>query len=687
MATNKKKKNKNNNNNQNVKKSKSINNNSENKINQNNSNNINKQKNNEKNIPQVNNKNEKKVANVNKKETKEEEIVFKDSNNIKKISRLKNQQKVKEEIIDKNTSKIEDVKEKDNSNEIKNDNNKISKNKNKKDKIINNVNTEEFLENKKNKKRKLFFIMSTILIVIGIVLCFSTIFAFWGSFKNTIARGVSINGIDVSNLTYMEAKEKMLEVIEVELSQDIELICEDYLYTLDVKDLSYKYNLTQALERANQIGKNGNIIENNFALIKAAIFGENIVMESTYDEESLDAIIDIIDINVPGRVKQYSYYIEDTNLIINPGIDGIHIENEKLKNLIITNIQNREYNMILENYKEVVINIPYNNVNADKIDMAKVAEAVYTEPQNAYYVEETENTDFEIYPAKDGISLAISNEEAQKLIDSEEKDEYIIPITITKAEIQLKDIGVEAFPYRIETFSTRYDASNYSRSKNLQIAASKINGTVLMPGEIFSFNNVVGERTVSEGYENAAIYSNGQVVNGLAGGICQISSTLYNVVLLSNLEIVERFNHSFTTSYVAAGRDATVVYGIKDFKFKNTRNYPIKIEASVSAGVVTFSIYGIKEENEYTVKILPKITQTTPYTTKNIVDPSLVPGTTKLSQGGMNGCKVTTYKEKYLNGTLISSEVISNDVYQVMTRIVRVGPTIDITQSGNTNLQ
>ena len=649
-------------------------------------------KNSEKQVNNANKNSEKQVNNVNKNnnknESKEEEIVFANSKKVNKVNKSKVQQisnssKVSESFNMIENAKLTQNKKSSKKQEEKSDNKIEHKAEHK---VVNNINTEDFFENKKDKKRKVLFILIAILIVIGMILCFSTIFAFLGSFKTTIARGVSINGIDLSNLTYNEAKAKMLEAIDVELTPDIELTYKDqYEYTIKLSDINYKYDLTQALEQACHIGKTGNIFENNFSLIKTAILGEDIIMKSTYDTESLDAIIDIIDTNIPGRVKQYSYYIEDTNLIISPGTDGIHIKNDELKNQIITSIENRDYELILDNYEDVKIKIPYENVKADKIDAVKISQEVYTEPQNAYYVEETETTDFEIYPAKDGIALAISAEEAQNMIDSEEKTEYIIPLNITKAEIQLNDIGVEAFPYEIETFSTRYDASNYSRSKNLQIAASKINGTVLMPGEIFSFNNVVGERTVSEGYENAAIYSNGQVVNGLAGGICQISSTLYNVVLLSNLEIVERYNHSFTTSYVAAGRDATVVYGIKDFKFKNTRNYPIKIEASVSSGVATFSIYGIKEDEEYSIKIIPKTTQTMPYTTQTIVDSSLAPGATRVTQNGASGCKVTTYKEKYLNGTLISSEVISNDVYQVMTRIVRVGPTIELTPTPETD--
>ena len=194
-----------------------------------------------------------------------------------------------------------------------------------------------------------------------------------------------------------------------------------------------------------------------------------------------------------------------------------------------------------------------------------------------------------------------------------------------------------------------------------------------MPGEEFSFNEVVGKRTIQEGYRNAKIYENGQVVDGLAGGICQISSTLYNAVLLANLEITERRNHSFTSTYVPAGRDATVVYGTQDFKFKNSRNYPIKIEANVANGIAEFKIHGIKEEVEYDIKIIPVTTQTIPYQTEYVPDATLQPGQQKLTQAGHSGCKVTTYIEKRLGGAVISKKVLSNDTYNAMKAIINVG--------------
>ena len=200
-----------------------------------------------------------------------------------------------------------------------------------------------------------------------------------------------------------------------------------------------------------------------------------------------------------------------------------------------------------------------------------------------------------------------------------------------------------------------------------------------MPGETFSYNKALGPRTAAAGYRNGKIYSGGEVVDGIGGGICQISSTLYNSVLLANLGIVERRNHQFVTSYLPAGRDATVVYGAIDFKFKNTRNYPIRIVASAKNGIATVSIYGIKEENEYTFSFSTRTVASIPYSTKYEENPNLPIGTENVKQKGANGIKTETYITKMLNGKIISTTLLSKDTYDAMSRIVIRGTKGSVT--------
>ena len=162
-----------------------------------------------------------------------------------------------------------------------------------------------------------------------------------------------------------------------------------------------------------------------------------------------------------------------------------------------------------------------------------------------------------------------------------------------------------------------------------------------MPGETFSYNKVVGARTIEAGYKEALIYVSGEVVDGLGGGICQITSTLYNAVVYANLEIIQRSNHQFVPSYVTASRDATVVYGAIDFQFKNNRDYPIKIQCSVSNGIANFQIYGLKRESDYEVVISSYETGRT-----------------------ANAIYSEAYKILKQNGQEIKRELLSKDVYK-----------------------
>lgn len=524
-------------------------------------------------------------------------------------------------------------------------------------------------EQVQQRKKKNLFLVIIVTILIILILVFSVIFALMNVTKSVIINGVSVKNIDISNLSLADAKSKLEEAFRIELNAPIKLVSEDYEMTLNSSQIEFNYNVSKAAEDSYSYGRKGNIFENNYAILMSAINGKEIEFDYSYNKENLDYIVNDIESKIPGLVTEASYYIEDDELIITSGTDGIIVNKEKLKEEIINTILSADAVDLLENNTKLEIQIPIEEAKAKEIDIDKIFSEIYTEPKDAYYEQEP----FKIYAEVAGVDFAISKQEAKAMVQ-EKQDEYRIPLKITPASKTINDIGLEAFPYLISEFSTKYDASNKNRSENLAIAAGKIDGTVLMPGEEFSFNQIVGKRTIEEGYKDAKIYQDGKVVDGLAGGICQISSTLYNAVVKANLEVTERRNHSFTTSYIKAGQDATVVYGVIDFKFKNSRTYPIKISASVNSGIAEFKINGIKEEVEYDISLSPVTTGSIPYTTQYIPDPSLAPGQQVVVQGGGNGLKVTTYKDTKLDGKLVSREVISTDTYRPMNAIIRVGP-------------
>ncbi|MEI3401268.1 MAG: VanW family protein [Clostridia bacterium] len=513
----------------------------------------------------------------------------------------------------------------------------------------------------KNNNIKIDLILILIaIIVITLALC-STMFAVINRKSSKIVKGVSISNIDVSNLTKEEAIKKLEEVYGFKSEKKIYLSYGEFDSSITYEALEVRYQIENAIKQAYDVGREGNIFQENFEILKTWYKNININIEVTIDNDMINQIAQNINNSIDGAVVQPSYYVENDNskLIITSGKEGVKVDEKKLLEEI--------YKVLDENTDdEQKIEIPVVQDIPEKINIEKIHDEIYKEVKDAYYTKDP----FTIHPEENGIDFDV---EAAKAMLQEEKPEYEIALKITKPKKTVKDIGTEAFPDLLATFSTNYQASNVSRTTNLKLASNKINGTVILPNEEFSYNKVVGERTISAGYKMAATYSNGQVVDGLGGGICQISSTLYDAVVMANLNVTTRRNHQFVTSYVPAGKDATVVWGAQDFKFVNSRKYPVRIVATVEGGVATVQIWGIKEEVEYNISIETKKVATIEYTTQYVQDASLPVGQQKVIQAGNNGRKVEAYKVTKLNGQVVSTTLLSRDTYNAMKRIVHVG--------------
>ena len=514
-------------------------------------------------------------------------------------------------------------------------------------------------ENRKEKKRKKILI--SIFIIMCAMLLFSTIFAIINSMNNRIISGIYLQGIDISGMTKEQAETRFKELIDTVLQKKIVLKYGEIENIIILSDLGVSYQIDETINEACNLGRASNIFKNNWDIVQTKLLKKNITIKINYDEETLNSKIEAMLKLLPGTVQEYSYYIDNENLIIINGKPGITIEREKLKNIIYAEIQELKSDT-------TIVNIPVINKEPDKIDLEKIHSEIYKEAQDAYITQEP----LTVHPNVNGIDFAISMEDAKKLLE-EDKEEYSIPLKITIADKTVNDLGEDAFPNVLGTFTTRYDASNKNRSNNISLASEKIDGTVIMPGETFSYNQTVGKRTIDAGYKEAGAYAGGKVVQEVGGGICQVSSTLYNAVLYANLEIVDRSNHYFETSYVDPGRDATVSWGSVDFKFKNNRKYPIKIEAISKNGVTKMSIKGIKEEKEYEVIIQSKVTSIIQKNVKYKEDNSLDSSVEQVEQEGHNGCTSKTYKILKLNGAIVSTEEISADYYHALDKIVIKG--------------
>lgn len=470
------------------------------------------------------------------------------------------------------------------------------------------------------------FLSLNFIILLIVIYC---IFSILNKQNNKIISGIYIQGIDVSGLTKEEAKSKISDYINNNLPKEIILKYNEYETSIPFSKLNISFNIDEAIDIAYKFGKDGNSFQNNLTTLKVLLSNLNINPALSFDVEELNSNLKDISSKVPNKMIESSCYIDGNNLIITKGSAGYTVNIDKMIDYIKENIYNLTFN-------NNTINLIVEEQYPTSINLDEIYNQIHKEPVNAFY---TQNP-FAVYPSENGVDFSISLEEAKNMLQNE-NTEYSIPLKIVYPEITTNMIGTEAFPDLLSDFSTNYVASNRNRTTNLILAANKINGTVIMPNETFSYNKVVGERTIQAGYKEAPIYVSGRVEDGLGGGICQITTTLYNAVLLANLEIVERSNHQFIPSYANASRDATVVYGAIDFKFKNNREYPIKITCSVSNGIANFKIFGLKSNNDFEVILSSRITGTN--------------STYIFSEG---------YKTLKKNGSVISSETISKDTYR-----------------------
>lgn len=226
---------------------------------------------------------------------------------------------------------------------------------------------------------------------------------------------------------------------------------------------------------------------------------------------------------------------------------------------------------------------------------------------------------------------------------------------------------------KISSFTTNFASSNANRINNISLATKSINGKLLLPGESFSFNDVVGQRTTARGYKEAGVIINNKLDSGVGGGICQVSTTLYNAVMKANINYTERRHHSLASSYIAPGLDATVSYGSIDYKFKNTLQYPIYIEGYTSGKNVTFNIYSDSSLAKRTYDLVSEVYGTITPNIKYIDDPNMYEGEKEVVEKPSTGYKVRVYRSTYENGKLISKEKLYEETYRKIDGVTKRG--------------
>lgn len=434
---------------------------------------------------------------------------------------------------------------------------------------------------KRKSRKKALGRLIIICSIAAIVLALYSLFCF--EIENpTIWKNVTINGINVKGLTKKEALNSLTQDFQEKYKEkSLTVDLQGTKYTIDVTDV-LGFDSSKELDKAYEIGHRGFLLRGIDWILAHTLYSENEKIDTfphVQDTEKLTESVTASGLPERAEGTDTTWAVNGDVLSVQKGDKLPGADLEKLAKLISKAVDKNDY--------ETVISCPMIDKEPNPVDFQKIHDELYQEKKNATLDKEN---NYAIVPSVSSISFDAAA--AQKQYDALELGGQLdIPITVDVPEVTTESMQENLFKKELGTYTTQGGGSS-GRRTNISLAVEACNGKILLPGEEFSYNDVLGERTAERGYQAAGAYSEGEVVEQLGGGICQVSSTLFSAILHTKLEIVTRTSHSMPVSYLPMGMDATVSWGGPEFKFKNNLTYPIKIEATYSGGAITFRILG-----------------------------------------------------------------------------------------------
>lgn len=326
--------------------------------------------------------------------------------------------------------------------------------------------------------------------------------------------------------------------------------------------------------------------------------------------------------------------------------------------------------LAFRSYQSLSLEVEVNRAQAEKALEARVQQVV-TPPVEARLVID-DNDRVTVTPGRPGMVLDYQNALKQlKRLDRPAAD-IILHLRKVQPQVQTEDVMAMKINGLLASYTTSFDAGNVNRTYNINVAADALDNTMIKPGEVFSFNRVVGPRSKEAGYREALVIVEDQFTPGVGGGVCQVSSTLYNAALLAGLTIVERTNHSLPVTYVPLGRDATVSYGGCDLKFKNSTSGCLYLRTRVGSDYLTVKIFGntaerpeVRLESVVDRVLEPKVIRKE--------DPNLYQGKVVVERKGVKGYQVRVFSYTRKPSGEVVKRLVSKDLYKPVDQILRVG--------------
>ena len=479
---------------------------------------------------------------------------------------------------------------------------------------------------------------------------------------STIAEGVSVCSVDVGGMTIEEATAAIDKQASKIGDAVLSFECEGSKFTVSSAELALKLDSKKTAERAYKVGRGEDKEKNKKQIADAKDKGYSINPVFFFDESKLllvanDYCADKISDPAPMNVE-----IGTDSLVIRNATSGMVVNMDKAKTAVEEELSDLKADGTIKLYIEKVTpeNLTFEQFKKEYLREAK--DAVYTKSGDNHNIE------------PEVIGIDFDEAEAKKIFDAnkDSKEAYTIPAVITRPAVTAKSLEDKYVNNILASYTTSFAGSSQGRITNIQLACSKIDGYVLNPGDRFSYNRVVGPRTAAAGFKMAHVYVGTKVVDGIGGGICQVSSALYNAVVLADLKTVTRVNHSIPVNYVPMGRDATVSYGSIDYVFENDKSYPVSVKATIEGTTLTVAIVGTSEM-DYTVEFQSNYVSSVPFSETQIEDNTLPEGETRVITPGSNGSVYESYRIYKRNGVEFDRKYESKSRYLPTTKEVAVG--------------
>ncbi len=504
---------------------------------------------------------------------------------------------------------------------------------------------------KMKKSAKIWIAVSIALVMLALILLLI--------FNGRIYYGISAGGVDIGGRTRAEA-EQILDSTDFFANMP-QFECNGVTFSAAADELGISWDSKATAERAYQYGRGGNVLNRIAGIYRLMFTPADIPIEIEIDEAKLNAVLDnyIKDLRTPATEPLSR--LEGDKIFITNGREGVDVSIAKLEKDLSDFIYNKEEKIVLT----------LEMTNPTTLTAEELRNKFATLPVDATY--SVSNLRISYTSSKNGVEFDVR--EADRILkdNADNLNEYFIPVTIIPPEHTIESLDKSLFGDCLGTYTSKYNPAEKGRTKNVTLAASKINNIVLGKGDVFSYNAIVGERTAKRGFTPAKVYSGGVVAEGLGGGVCQVSSTLYNAVLYADLEVISRTGHSLPVTYVPLGRDATVSYGDIDFRFSNPNGSYVRITSSVGGGVLTVSVWGRRVEDKK-VEIRTERVSTIPFSVKEEEDTTIPYGEHKVKQTGRDGAEVNTYKTVIENGKAVYTKLLHRSTYNPIDQINLVHP-------------